>query len=287
MPNPTAQPSLTDLGRRLVSEGPVRTLRTPRRVRILFGGAWVADTTAALYVWEHPRYPWFYLPRADFAPGCLRSRHQGEGSSEGFEVVELRAGGRSTDRVLAFGSGVGETGPESKEGEGGGDGGTRALRDMVRVEFGAADAWFEEDATVSVHPRDPFRRVDVLHSTRPVRVLVGDKVKAEVARAAASFHLYETGLPCRFYLPPTSVDRTVLRKSATRTMCPYKGEAEYYDVVLRGDDGEEEVYEDLVWYYSTPAPECALMAGCLCFYNEKVDIELDGKLLERPKTPFS
>ncbi|RYP80999.1 hypothetical protein DL769_002179 [Monosporascus sp. CRB-8-3] len=282
MPKPTAQPNLVDLGRRLASEGPVRTLRTPRRVRILFGGAWVADTTAALYVWEHPWYPWFYVPRADFAPGRLHSRRQDESPSEGFEIVELRAGGRSTDRVLAFGSHVGETGPERKEGEGG-----KALCDMVRVEFGAADAWFEEDAPVVVHPRDPFRRVDVLHSTRPVRVLVGNEVRTEVVRAAASFHLYETGLPCRFYLPATSVDRTVLRKSATRTMCPYKGEAEYYDVVLRGNDGEEEVYEDLVWYYRTPAPECALVAGCLCFYNEKVDIELDGKLLERPKTPFS
>lgn len=96
-------------------------------------------------------------------------------------------------------------------------------------------------------------------------------------------HLYETGLPCRFYLPFTSVDASVLRPSATKTKCPYKGEAEYYDVVL--DNGK--TYEAVFWYYVNPTLESSKIEGLLCPYNERVDVELDGVLLERPQTPFS
>lgn len=78
------------------------------------------------------------------------------------------------------------------------------------------------------------------------------------------------------------MDWSLLKPSNTRTPCPYKGEAEYYDVVLPGG----KVYKDIVWYYPTPLQEAAPVTGCLCFYNEKVDIELDGVLLERPKTKF-
>lgn len=95
-------------------------------------------------------------------------------------------------------------------------------------------------------------------------------------------HLLETGLPTRYYVPPTSVDPAILRETETKTRCPYKGEAEYYSVVL---DGKE--YKDIVWYYRTPTHESGAIAGLLCFYNEKVDIWLDGHKLERPKTPFS
>jgi len=131
-----------------------------------------------------------------------------------------------------------------------------------------------------VHPRDPFKRIDILHSTRPIKVSLDGTV---LASAAASYHLYETLLPCRYYLPPTAiVDWSLLRPSTTRTPCPYKGEAEYYDVVL--PDGKR--YKDFVWFYRMPLRESAAIAGYLCFYNEKVDIELDGALLERPHTKF-
>lgn len=95
-------------------------------------------------------------------------------------------------------------------------------------------------------------------------------------------HLLETGLPTRYYLPLPSVDQSVLRKSDLTTKCPYKGDAEYYHVVLGG-----EVHENLVWYYRLPTHESAGIAGLVCFYNEKVDIILDGNPLERPKTHFA
>ena len=94
-------------------------------------------------------------------------------------------------------------------------------------------------------------------------------------------HLYETGLPCRFYLPLTSINPALLRPSQTRTQCPYKGEAEYYSVEVDG-----KLYEDVVWFYNRPTLECGTIVGLACFYNEKIDIVLDGEKLERPVTHF-
>ncbi|KAI0165417.1 DUF427-domain-containing protein [Hypoxylon sp. FL1284] len=263
--------NLLKLGKALATKGPVKTLATPRRVRIQFSGAYVADTTSALYVWEHEYYPYFYVPSSAFASGALQRKSTDRDEPAAYWQAELRVQSRATDRVLCFGA-------EAQLGES-----SKALAQMVRVEFAAADAWFEEDAPVHVHPKDPFRRVDTLLSTRRVRVRVAGRV---VADAPAAYHLYETGLPCRYYLPPTAVaDRAALRDSATTTACPYKGVANYYDLDL----GDGNAKKDLIWYYKTPTLECAAVAGCLCFYHEMdgVEIELDGKVLPRPETPWS
>jgi uncharacterized protein (DUF427 family) len=74
----------------------------------------------------------------------------------------------------------------------------------------------------------------------------------------------------------------LLRPSGSHTSCPYKGTAEYWSVVI-GDT----VHEDLVWCYRTPLPESQKIAGLAAFYNEKVDVFVDGELQERPRTPFS
>lgn len=103
-----------------------------------------------------------------------------------------------------------------------------------------------------------------------------------MAKSSFAVHLLETGLPSRYYMPLGSVDQSVLRKSDLVTRCPYKGEAQYYHVVV-----DSETKENLVWYYRLPTHECAAIAGLVCFYNEKVDILLDGKPQERPKTFFS
>lgn len=95
-------------------------------------------------------------------------------------------------------------------------------------------------------------------------------------------HLFETGLPRRFYLPLTSLDQTVLRPNNTRTQCPYKGEAQYYDVEVGG-----KTHQNLFWYYTRPTIESSKIEGLVCPYNESVDIELDGEKLERPGTHFS
>jgi uncharacterized protein (DUF427 family) len=83
-------------------------------------------------------------------------------------------------------------------------------------------------------------------------------------------------LRTRYYLPPTSVKWEYLKSNDQESLCPYKGKANYYDVIVNG-----RTYRNLVWYYRTPTMESAPIAGHFCFYNEKVDIWVDGKKEER------
>ena len=141
------------------------------------------------------------------------------------------------------------------------------------------DEWYEEEEQVFVHPRDPYHRIDVLQSSRHVRVEVNGEVVAETQRPMV---LFETGLPPRYYIPEEDIRMELLEESEETTRCPYKGVASYYSVEV----GDERV-EDLVWYYPEPIPEAARIKGLLCFFNEKVDLEVDGEEQERPRTQWS
>src|SRR5262249_34978074 len=141
------------------------------------------------------------------------------------------------------------------------------------------DQWFEEDEEIYIHPRDPYTRVEILASSRRVQVEIDG---VQVADSVRPRLLFETGLPVRYYLPKTDVRMDLLSPSATPTGCPYKGEASYYDITVDGT-----VYPDHVWWYPTPLPESQKIIGLVAFYNEKVDIIVDGERLERPKTHFS
>jgi uncharacterized protein (DUF427 family) len=143
----------------------------------------------------------------------------------------------------------------------------------------AVDAWFEEDEQVYVHARDPYSRVDILQSSRHVVVEI-DGVK--VADSVRPRLLFETGLPVRYYLPKTDVRMDLLVPTDLHTECPYKGTASYYSVDLGRD-----VHANVVWWYPAPVAESAAIAGFVCFYNEKVDITVDGEQESRPKTVFS
>jgi uncharacterized protein (DUF427 family) len=126
------------------------------------------------------------------------------------------------------------------------------------------DAWFEEDEEVFTHPRDPHTRVDVLPSSRHVRVEVDGLT---IAESASPRLLFETGLPVRYYLPKTHVRMDLLMPTDTVTHCSYKGQAEYWSV--RAGD---QVHEALGWSYPTPLPESQKTVGLVAFYNEKVDL---------------
>jgi uncharacterized protein (DUF427 family) len=141
------------------------------------------------------------------------------------------------------------------------------------------DEWYEEDEQVFVHPKDPYHRVDVLESSRHVTVKVNGEVVAETDRPRI---LFETGLPPRYYMPPEDVRGEALAASEQTTQCPYKGVASYYSVEAGG-----ERVEDLVWYYPEPLPEVGKIKSLLCFFNEKVDLEVDGEAQERPRTQWS
>ena len=95
--------------------------------------------------------------------------------------------------------------------------------------------------------------------------------------------VFETGLPTRYYLPRPSVDLGLLEPSDTVTACPYKGRTSAYWSVRVGDS----LHRDLAWSYDFPTRQLLPIAGLVAFYNEKVDITLDGRLLERPVTHFS
>jgi uncharacterized protein (DUF427 family) len=138
------------------------------------------------------------------------------------------------------------------------------------------DAWFEEDEEVFTHPRDPYTRVDILPSSRHVRVELDGVV---VAESASPRLLFETGLPTRYYLPKPHVRVDLLTPTASESHCPYKGQAECWSL---GDDRP-----DVAWSYRTPLPESEKIAGLVAFYNERADIFVDDVLQERPVTKFS
>jgi len=241
--------------------GQVRTEPGTKRVRAYLGGELIADTTRPLYVWEKPYYPAYYIPVDDVRTELLEpdggvdhSPSRGDGRTFSVKGVG-RAAVRFEDSPI----------PE--------------LRDTIRLDWSAMDAWFEEDEEVFTHPRDPYTRVDILASSRHVRVEVGG---ATIAESASPRLLFETGLPVRYYLPKTHVRLDLLVPSGTVSHCPYKGQAEYWSV--RAPDV---VHDDLAWSYRTPLPESQKVTGLIAFYNEKLDIHVDGVLQERPSTKFS
>jgi uncharacterized protein (DUF427 family) len=247
------------------ARGSVRVERGTKRVRAYLGGQLVADTTAPLLVWEKPYYPIYYFPADDVRSELLEadgevahSPSRGDG-----RTFTVKAGGKEAPRAaLQY-----EQSPFEE------------LRDAIRLEWDAMDAWFEEDEQVFTHPRDPYTRVDILPSSRHVRIDVGGVTIAESDKPTL---LFETGLPPRYYVPKTHVRMDLLTPTATESHCPYKGQAEWWSVRV-GDT----VYADLAWSYRTPLPESQKVAGLVGFYNEKVDLYVDGVLQDRPRTKFA
>jgi uncharacterized protein (DUF427 family) len=235
-----------------------------KRIRAYRDGELVVDTLGALLVWESPHYPTYYLPAADvrvaLRPNGGTQHSPSRGEAELLDVVTQR--GSAEGAALRY--------PDSP---------IEALRDTVRLDWGAMDEWLEEDEPVYTHPRDPYKRVDILASSREVRVELDGVTLAE---SHSPRILFETGLPPRYYLPVSDLRTELLRPSGTQTHCPYKGAAGYWTVEI---DGRR--YEDLVWIYRTPLPESQKIAGLACFYNEKVDLFIDGIRQERPRTHFS
>ncbi|MER6070111.1 DUF427 domain-containing protein [Streptomyces sp. NPDC001817] len=144
------------------------------------------------------------------------------------------------------------------------------------------DHWYEEEEQIFVHPRDPHKRVDALPSSRHVVVEIGGRVVADTRRPVL---LFETGLPTRYYLPREDVRLDLFRPSDRHTGCPYKGTAEYWS--WHGEHGGSDVPPDVVWSYPEPLPAVGAIKGLLAFYDEVVDITVDGERLERPVTPFT
>jgi len=146
------------------------------------------------------------------------------------------------------------------------------------VPWEAVTEWFGEEAQLFGHARDPYHRIDVFPTTRHVRVLRDGELLAETWRAKA---LYETRLPVRWYMPIEDV-RAELIPSRTKTRCAYKGSASYFSVRV-GD----RVLDDLVWTYREPQLEAEPVRDYICFFNERVDLDVDDVRSERPRTQWS
>jgi uncharacterized protein (DUF427 family) len=237
----------------------------PRRIRATLAAQTVFDTTRALYVWESANYPQYYVPLADVDQTLLvdeghpQQVHRGATRLHALQVGDLVRPGAA--RVYGQ-----ATVPE--------------LSDTVRFDWPSLDHWYEEDEEVYVHPRNPYTRVDALRSIRSVRVSLEG---VELASSSSPVMVFETGLPTRYYLNPTEVHWEHLIATSTVSACPYKGETTGYWSVKVGDT----VHDDLAWTYQFPTRQLLPITGLVAFYNEKVDIELDGRPLRRPVTHFS
>lgn len=241
------------------ARGRVRIEPGGKRIRAYLHGRLVADTITPLLVWESPHYPTYYIPETDIhaelVPAGATEHSPSRGTAEILDVVTeagraARAARRYRDSPLD------------------------ALRTAVRLEWHAMDEWLEEDEPVYTHPRDPYTRVDILASSRHVRVELDGVTLAD---SHSPRLLFETGLFTRYYLPLSDLRREFLRPSQSQTYCPYKGTAGYWSVEVNG-----KAYPDLVWIYRTPLPESQKIAGLAAFYNEKVDLYVDGVPQPRP-----
>ena len=244
--------------------GRVRVEPGHKRVRAYLAGELVADTIRPLLVWEVPYYPAYYFPAADvraaLVPTGATEHSPSRGDAELYDVKVPRMTAAAAARRY----------PSSPIAE---------LRDAVRIDWPAMDEWLEEDEPVYTHPRDPYSRVDILASSRHVRVVMDGVTVADSHQPRI---LFETGLPPRYYLPLSDLRLDLLTPSATETHCPYKGTATYWSLEA---DGRR--YDDFVWTYRAPLPESQKVAGLACFYNEKVDLYVDGVLQEQPRTKWT
>jgi uncharacterized protein (DUF427 family) len=235
-----------------------------KRVRASLGAEAIVDSTRAILVWEPRRVvPSYAVPVEDVAAELARAP-AANGRADGvlhpgipFSVHTAAGEPLSIEDRVGAGFRLAD----------------EDLDDYVALDFAAFDAWYEEDERIASHPRDPYHRVDVRQSARPVRIEVDGDVVAETTRARL---LFETNLPTRFYLPREDV-RVELHAGSRRSYCPYKGEASYWSV-----DAGGRRRKDLAWSYEQPLPEIVAIAGLVAFWDERVDVFLDGESRERP-----
>jgi uncharacterized protein (DUF427 family) len=238
-------------------DGPAHKLlmhEFPRRVRATFGGETVFDTVRATLVHETGLRPQVYVPRDDIRADPLRPTDHHtycpfKGTASYWSVV---AGDQVAENAIWS---YPEPNPEA-----------HWLLGYAGFYWNAMDEWYDEDERVEGHLRDPYHRVDVRRSSRPVRVQLAGTVLAESRRPLL---LSETGLPNRYYLPATDVRQDLLEPSDTHTVCPYKGTASYWSV----NAGDRKL-TDAVWSYPAAEGDSAAVSGYLCFAHDDLTTEI-------------
>jgi uncharacterized protein (DUF427 family) len=234
---------------------------TQRRIRVRRGDEVVADSGRALLLvrYDATGLPTYFLPLDDLTPGVLSNP-----SEDGVRRWDVTVAGETVPGAAwAYADPSGPLAP---------------LAEHISFSWSRL-SWFEEDEQVFVHARDPYKRVDTLWSSRHVQVFVAGEL---VADSRTPLLVFETHLPTRYYLPRGDVRTEFLEPSNTVTACPYKGSARYWSIMVDG-----QLHPDLVWGYPDPIPENPKLEGLVCFYNEHVDLVIDGVAQARPVTPWS
>jgi len=266
--------------------GQLRHEPTAKRIQAVLGGETVVDSTRAVLVWEPRRIVPSYAVPAEDVRGQLVPAGPASGAVRGDVGVSL--GDLTALRVLdpRVPFGVHSTSGEAVDlrvaGQVRPGAGFRPadpdLAGLVVLDFGAFDAWYEEDEQNVGHPRDPFHRIDVLPSSRQLRLELDGQVLAVSSRPVL---LFETMLPTRYYLPRADVTAELV-PSSTRTWCAYKGQASYFSASV-GD----RLVPDIAWSYSDPQHDAARVRDLIAFFDERIDVILDGERRVRPVTPWS
>ena len=238
-------------------DGPAHKLlmqEFPRRIRAVFGGQTVTDTTRAMLLHETGLLPQVYVPieeiRSDLLTGTEHHTFCPFKGTASYWTVT--AGDKVAENAIWY---YPEPNAESSW-----------LRGYAGLYWNAMDEWYDEDEQVEGHIRDPYHRVDVRRSSRPVRVSYGDTV---VASTHTPLLLSETGLPNRFYIPWEDVRDELLEASDTHTHCPYKGTASYWTVSV----GDRKL-ADAVWSYPKAEGDAAAVSGYLSFLHNDLTVEV-------------
>ncbi len=246
----------------------IRCEPVAKRVRAFVAGVAVADSIRVLMMHETSRLPVYYFPIEDVRINLLTqsakvvtSPFKGDASYYSIEV-DSRVVDDAAWRYLVPPS----TCPDT--------------RGYIAFHWMKIDSWLEEDEEVFAHARDPYHRIDILDSSRPVRVVIGGQTVADTRRAR---FLFETHLPPRYYIPTEDVRFDLLRDSPMSGRCAYKGQTSAY---WQAETAKG--IRDVAWSYAEPTPEASRIAGMIAFFNERVDaIFVDGVELPRTWTPWS
>jgi uncharacterized protein (DUF427 family) len=239
----------------------------PQRIRGIVGGETVVDSTDVKLLHATGHLPVYYFPDGDVRADLLVDSgtrticpYKGEA-----RYHSLRVGDRVVDDAVWYYPEPVESAP--------------FLVGHKAFYWDKVDEWYAEDEQLFGHPRDPYARVDVYPTSRHVRISVDGQVIADSVRAKA---LFESNLPTRWYLRREDVRLDLLESSDKRTRCAYKGLASYWHVRI-GDV----VHDDLAWTYPEPQHDAEPVKGLIAFFNERVEVELDGIRQERPVTQWS
>ena len=243
----TAEP----LPKKLLYAEPLR-----RRMRVRYGGVWIADSENVVLLFEPGRYPMAYFPKSDISAETLErteytTQHSELGPTSWYMV---RAGEQSAPRGAWEHTRLPDYASD--------------LQGRIAFAWPAMDAFFEEDERILGHAADSYHRIDIRQTSRGLVVRHKDRIIADTKRPLV---LYESGFAPRWYVSRADVDESALTPVEHQTFCPYKGLCSYYNI------GDARL---AVWSYREAYTEVSRISDLVSFEPDIVSVHLDGKQLQ-------